>query len=84
MGAAVGGLLGAALVPMAAAFADDYDIAADPGSIEEVTGMYGTGIVGAFATPPAAPGSIQGGQLFGYEDTTTGATGTFEGDESTM
>jgi len=69
---------------MAAAFADDYEISPDAGSIEEVTGMYGTGIVGAFTTPPAAPGSIQGEQLFSFEDTTTGATGTFGADESTL
>jgi hypothetical protein len=69
---------------MAAAFADDYEISADPGSIEEVTGIYGTGIVGALTTPPAAPGSVQGDQLFSFDDTTTGTTGNFVGYVSTL
>jgi len=84
LGAAAGALLGAAFLPTATAFADDYEISADPGSIEEVSGIYGTGIVEALTTPPAAPGGVQGDQLFSFVDTTTGATGTFEGYESTM
>ncbi len=83
LGAAVGGLLGAAFLPMAAAFADDYDISPDPGSTEDVTGIYGTGLAVAYTAPPALPGSIQGDQLFDFDDTTTGATGTFDADEST-
>lgn len=38
--AAAGGLLGAAFLPAAAAFADDYDIVPDPSSTEVVTGYY--------------------------------------------
>ncbi|KAA8960489.1 hypothetical protein [Mycobacterium sp.] len=84
LGAATGLLPGAAFLSIAAAFADDYEIFTDPGSIEEVTGIYGTGILGAFTTPPAAPGGVEGDQLFSFVDTTTGATGTFEGYESTL
>lgn len=77
-GAATGGLLGAALLPAAVAFADTYEIVPAPDSVETVTGLYG--IVTA---PPAVAGTYMGHQLFDVKDTTTGATvGTFEADES--
>jgi hypothetical protein len=86
LGAAAGGLLGVAFLPAAAAFADDYNIVPDPGSTEQVTGIYGTGFGfdGTNSAPPAVAGGIQGDQLFDYTDTTTGATGTFDGDESNV
>jgi hypothetical protein len=79
LGAAAGGLLGAAFLPMAVAFADSYEIIPDPGSTEEITGFFG-----APATPPGVAGSIQGQQVFEVFDTTTDKTvGTFDADEST-
>jgi hypothetical protein len=84
LGAAAGGLLGATLLPAAAAFADNYVVSPDPGSTETITGIYGTGFGGADEAPPAVAGSVQGYQVFDYTDTTTGATGTFTGDESTV
>jgi hypothetical protein len=78
LGAAAGGLLGAALVPAAIAVADNYNIVRDPGSIETITGFYGPD-----APPPSVPTSFQGYQLFDVVDTTTGKTvGTFYGDEA--
>jgi hypothetical protein len=82
VGAAAGGLLGLAFLPLAVAFADDYQI--DPTGTETITGIYGTGVFGAFVTPPALEGSVQGDQLFDYTDTTTGTSGTFMGDESAV
>jgi hypothetical protein len=79
-GAAAGGVLGAAFLPMAVAFADSYQIIPDPSSTEEITGFFGEP-----ATPPAVAGSIQGEQVFEVFDTTTGqAVGTFDADESTQ
>jgi hypothetical protein len=84
LGAAAGGLLGVAFLPAAAAFADDYDIVADPSSTEQVTSIYGYGFDGSADTvPPAVPGSIQGDQIVDSTDTTTGTSGTFAADEST-
>ena len=88
LGAAAGGLLGAAFLPVAVAFADDYDIVADPNSPEVITGLYGFDF-GFQTTPPAVNGSVDGNQLFDVDDTTIGTTtepdtvGTFEADEST-
>jgi hypothetical protein len=77
--APVGGLLAAALLPTAVAFADSYQIIPDPSSTEEITGFFGEP-----ATPPAVAGSIQGQQVFEVFDTTTDKTvGTFDVDEST-
>jgi hypothetical protein len=84
LGAAAGGLLGAAFFPTAAAFADDYDLGPAAGSVEKVTGIYGTGFGGADTAPPAVAGTVQGNQLFDYTDTTSGDTGTFNGDESSV
>ena len=56
MGAAAGGLLGSAFVPMAVAFADDYAIVPDPSSVEEVTGIYGSGFFGVPQLPHAVDG----------------------------
>jgi hypothetical protein len=80
LGAAAGGLLGAAYLPAAAAFADDYTV--EPTGSETVTGIYGYGFDGVDTASPATPGSIQGFQTFDYTDTTSGHTGAFEGDES--
>jgi hypothetical protein len=78
LGAAAYGLLGAAFLPAAVAFADSYDIVPDPSSTEEVTGLYGL-----VTTLPAVP-SVQGYQLFDVVDTSTNTTvGTFEAYEST-
>jgi hypothetical protein len=79
LGAAVGGLVGAAYLPAAFAFADDIVITPDPSSTELVTGFYGLHNVTA---PPAVPGTVQGEQLFDYVDKTTGESGTFYGYES--
>jgi len=79
LGAAAGGVLGVAFLPMAVAFADSYEIIPDPSSTEEITGFFGEP-----ATPPAVAGSIQGQQVFEVFDTTTDKTvGTFDADEST-
>jgi hypothetical protein len=82
LGAAAGGLLGAAFLPASAAFADNYTV--EPTGTETVTGLYGTGLGSADTAPPAVAGTLQGYQEFTYTDTTTGATGTFMGDESTV
>jgi hypothetical protein len=80
LGAAAGGLLGAAFLPMAVAFADSYEIIPDPGSTEVITGFFGEP-----ATPPGVAGSIQGQQVFEVFDTTTDKTvGTFDAEESTQ
>jgi hypothetical protein len=81
LGAAAGGLLGAAFLPGAVAFADDYtiDSAVDT---ETVTGLYGYDF-GFDTTPPAVNGSVDGIQEFNYTDTTTGVSGTFTADVST-
>jgi hypothetical protein len=79
LGAATGGLLGAALLPAAAAFADDYAIVPDPNSTEVVTGYYGL-----YTALPALDGSPLGYQTFDVDDTTLGTVvGSFEADEST-
>jgi hypothetical protein len=79
LGAAAGGLLGVAFLPMAAAFADSYEIIPDPSSTETLTGVYGL----ENTAPPAESGSIQGYQEFEVYDTTTSqAVGTFYADES--
>jgi hypothetical protein len=79
LGAAAGGLLGAAFLPAAVAFADSYEILPDPSSTEVITGFFGEP-----ATPPAVAGSIQGQQVFEVFDTTTDKTvGTFDAYEST-
>jgi hypothetical protein len=83
LGAAAGGLLGVVFLPAGAALADDYAVSPDPSSTEVITGIYGTGFFGAGNIPPALQGSTQGDQVFDFTDTTTGATGTFDGDEST-
>jgi hypothetical protein len=76
LGAAAGGLLGTALLPVALAFADDYEYV--PVAPETVTGLYGLD-----TASPAVDNSIQGYQLFDVEDTTTGKTvGSFEADVS--
>jgi hypothetical protein len=82
LGAAAGGLLGVAFMPAAAAFADDYTI--DPTGTETITGIYGTGLGSADSAPPAVAGTLQGFQEFNYTDTTTSASGVFNGDESTV
>jgi hypothetical protein len=79
LGAAAGGLLGAAFVPVAAAFADNYETIPDPSSTETLTGIYGL----ENTAPPAETGSIQGYQEFEVLDTTTNqVVGTFDADES--
>jgi hypothetical protein len=79
-GAAAGGLLGVVFMPAAAAFADDYTI--DPTGTETITGIFGYGYDGVDTASPATPGSIQGHQAFTYTDTSSGATGKFDGFES--
>jgi hypothetical protein len=79
LGAAAGGLLGAAFLPVAVAFADDYEVVPDPSSTETLTGVYGL----ENTAPPAETGSIQGSQEFEVLDTTTHqVVGTFYADES--
>ena len=79
LGVAAGGLLGAAFIPAAAAFADSYEVIPDPGSHETLTGVYGL----ENTAPPAETGSIQGSQEFEVLDTTTNQqVGTFDALES--
>lgn len=74
LGVAAGGLLGTALLPVAVALADNYDIV--PASPETVTGLYGLD-----TASPAVNNSIQGYQLFDVDDTTTGkVVGSFDAD----
>jgi hypothetical protein len=81
LGAAASGLLGVAFLPAAAAFADET---IDPTGTETITGIWGTGLGTPYSAPPALPGTITGYQLFNYTDTTSGATGAFDGDESNV
>jgi hypothetical protein len=71
LGAAAGGL-GAAFLPVAVAFADDYTFTPvpEPG-LNDVTGIFGL-----LTAPPATGGSIQETQPFDFYDTTTGVNGT--------
>lgn len=77
LGAAAGGMLGAAFLPVAVAVADSYEIV--PDGTETYTGVYGL----ENTAPPAETGSIQGTQEFEVYDTTTGQpVGYFDADES--
>src|ERR1700753_2607671 len=80
LGAAAGGLWGVAVIPAAAAFADDYTV--DPTGIQTITGIYGYGFFGVDTASPATPGSIQGHQSFTYTDTSSHESGTLNGFES--
>ncbi len=78
IGAAAGGLLGAAALPAAVAVADDYTIAPVDTSPETVTGVYNLD-----TAPPAVNASLQGQQTFELFDTTSHSSiGDFAGDES--
>jgi hypothetical protein len=81
IGAAAGGLLAMAFLPLAVAHADDWTIAPAPGSHETITGIYGHGFEGGDTAPPAVSGSIQGNQLFEFSNP-SGGTGSFDGLES--
>jgi hypothetical protein len=81
IGAATGGLLGLALLPLAVAHADEWTVTADPNSVETITGIYGHGFEGGDTAPPAISGSIQGNQVFDYTNPNGGA-GSFLGYES--
>jgi hypothetical protein len=83
IGAAAGGLLGLALLPLAVAHADDWTVSPDPLSHETITGIYGYGFGGSLTTPPSVSGSIQGHGVFDYNDVTTGKSVEFNGIEST-
>jgi hypothetical protein len=83
IGAAAAGLLGLALLPFAVAHADDWTVTPDPLSTETITGIYGYGFGGSLTTPPSVSGSIQGDNVFDYNDATTGNSGEFNGLEST-
>jgi hypothetical protein len=79
LGTAAGGLLGIAVLPVAVAFADSYEIVPVPGSSETLTGVYGL----ENTAPPSESGSIQGTQEFEVLDTTSNqVAGTFYADES--
>jgi hypothetical protein len=84
IGAAAGGLLGLAFLPLAVANADDWTVTPDPTSTETITGIYGDGFAAFYLVSPAVQGSIQGHQEFEYTDTTTGDSGQFSGFESTF
>jgi hypothetical protein len=78
-GALAGALLAAALLPMAVASADVYEVVLDPSSVEEVTGLYGQFL----NTAPVLEGSVEGSGLYDYVDVDTGRTvGTFTARES--
>jgi hypothetical protein len=81
IGAAAGGLLGLAFLPLAVANADDWIVTPDLASIETITGIYGHGFDGGATVPPAVEGAIQGNQTFDYTSP-TGGGGTFYGFES--
>jgi hypothetical protein len=80
-GAAAGGLLGAAFLPIAVAEADTYTIGPAAGS-ELVTDFYGLGTNGWQQTPPALALSVDGQQLMTWTDS-EGDTGTFNAFVST-
>jgi hypothetical protein len=79
LGAAAGGLLGLAFLPLAVAHADDWTVIPDPHSIETISGIYGHGFEGGDTAPPAVEGSIQGNQIFDWTNVTTSNTGQFFG-----
>jgi hypothetical protein len=77
IGAAAGGLLGMAFLPMTVAHADEWTITPDAHSVETSTGIYGmASIRGGDTVPPAAAGSIQGNQVFDWINITTPASST--------
>jgi hypothetical protein len=86
VGAAAGGLLGSALLPVAVAFADDYAIVPDPSSVETITSING----GQFVGVPQLPWQVEGSQLYDIDDTTVGTStnpdvvATFDADEATV
>ncbi|BBX45475.1 hypothetical protein MCOO_14900 [Mycobacterium cookii] len=72
-------MLVAACLPTAVSVADSYQILPEPGSVEQITGFFGSPV-----TPPAVVNSFQGQQVFELFDKTTGqVVGTFDADEST-
>jgi hypothetical protein len=73
LGVAAGGL-GAAFLPVAVAFADDYTFVPEPGT-EQVTGIFGL-----LTAPPAVGGSVQETQVFDFHDLITNGTGTVNAD----
>jgi hypothetical protein len=83
IGAAACGLIGLAFLPLTVAHADDWTVSPDPISHETITGIYGYGFGGSLTTPPSVSGSIQGHNVFDYNDVTTGNGGEFNGVEST-
>jgi hypothetical protein len=83
IGAAACGLMGLAFLPLTVAHADDWTVTPDPLSHEIITGIYGDGFGESGTTPPSVPGSIQGDNVFDYNDVTTGISGEFNGVEST-
>jgi hypothetical protein len=82
IGAAAGGLLGLAILPLAVAHADEWTVTPDPGFKETITGIYGHGFSGGDTAPPAVVGSIQGNQIFDWTNVTTSNSGQFYGFES--
>ncbi len=77
LGAAAGGLLGAAFIPATVAFADDYSFDPIAGQPETITGLYNI-----YTAPPGVNETLQGYQEFNVSDS-TGALGTAYGYEST-
>ena len=82
-GAAAGGLLGLAFLPLAVAHADEWTVTPDPNSVETVTGIYGYGFAGFDLLLRLWREASRGIKTFDYTDTTTGISGTFTGLEST-
>lgn len=83
IGAAACGLMGLAFLPLTVAHADEWTVTPDPLSHETITGVYGYGFGGSGTTPPSVSGSLQGDNVFDYNDVTTGKSGEFNGVEST-
>ncbi len=82
IGAAAGGLLGMALLPLAVAHADDWTITPASDPVETITGIYGHGFDGGDTAPPAVEGGVQGNQIFDWTNVTTSNSGQFYGYES--
>ena len=82
IGAAAGGLLGMAFLPLAVAHADEWTITPNDTIAETITGIYGHGFSGGDTAPPAVEGSIQGNQIFDWTNVTSGQSGQFYGFES--
>lgn len=84
LGTVAGALLGAAILPLAVALADDNDFNPAFYTFQPVAPETLIGIYNSFTAPPGADGSIQGYQPFDVTNTNGDVVGTFYAYESTF